>query len=175
VPTFLALAGLAVLLVPSVASELRQLGQSLPELRESIQSFYGWVIERAAGLGIQLDREGLTTLAMERLETVGSAFRGAGLGIARGVQGLLDAVSFLVITPVVGFYLLRDFDRLRDLLLDHVPGERQAGVVSFLGSVDRSVSGYLRGQLLGGGVMGVLFYAGLTALRMDPSAGGGDL
>src|SRR5690606_7099511 len=80
---------------------------------------------------------------------------------------VIGFVSFLVITPVIGFYLLRDFDRLREGALGQLPDATRVSVERYLHHVDRAVAGYLRGQLVVGAVVGTLFAIGLTVLGMD--------
>jgi predicted PurR-regulated permease PerM len=116
---------------------------------------------------LHLRREDVTSLVLQRIEGITAAVGGATTGLWRGAQGLLSVVSFLVVTPVVTFYLLRDFDRLREQMIASIPDERRAGFERFLAQLDRSISGYIRGQLLVGSALGLLFFLGLTALGIQ--------
>jgi predicted PurR-regulated permease PerM len=166
-PVFLILFGLALVLLPALFQELRQLLDRLPELRPLLDRAYASLLALAADWGIQIERRQIVDEIVARLQSLAPAVAGAGLGVVRGLQGLVDFVSFLVITPVLSFYLLRDFDRLRGGALAQLSGEQRGAAEDFLGRLDRSLSGYLRGQLLVGVMVGILFYVGMTAMRMD--------
>lgn len=166
-PALALLGAFLVFVVPLLLGEAARLVERLPELREPIERLGRAVQERAGRLGVRWEWVTLAEWVLPRLESAGQGLLGAGIGVWRGVQGLVEWVSFLVITPVVGFYLLRDFDRLRDGFLAALgPAQREA-VGGFLARTDRAVSAYLRGQLLVGLVVGAAFAAGLAALGFD--------
>lgn len=80
-----------------------------------------------------------------------------------GGLALFDIVATLVLTPVVAFYMLRDWDRMVAKVDSWLP-RRYAGTIRQLGSeADKSVAGYLRGQALVCLILGV-FYAVSLAL-----------
>jgi predicted PurR-regulated permease PerM len=166
-PLALLVVGGLALVLPPLARESALLAQRLPELLDTLQRLYTWLLERAAGLGIRLDRDTLAQMAANRLQQIAAALGGAGMTLLRGVQGVLSFVSFLVVTPVVAFYLLRDGERLRDGLLGVMPVGHRTGAQRLLAKVDRTVSAYLRGQLLVGAIDGLLFFVGLSVLRCD--------
>ena len=166
-PTFALATVFALWLVPALVGELSRLLHRLPELRQPLGELARAVSERLGSWGVSIDREAWADLLLPRLEDFGRSLLDASMGVWHGLQGLLGLVSFVVITPVVGFYLLRDIDRLRQGFLEALaPGQRE-GVRDFLASFDRAVSGYLRGQLLVGVVVGALFALGLTLLGID--------
>ncbi len=160
-------AALVFLVLPSMMSELAHLVERIPELRGPLQTAYESVVLRMNTLGFEVERGDVTDLIISRLEQLGGALGDAGLGVVRGVQGVLDLVTFMVITPVVTFYMLRDFDVSRGHLLSHVPKHRRQEILGFSRRLDRSVSGYLRGQLVVGLMIGACFYLGLTLLGMQ--------
>jgi len=166
-PALLLVILLGLVVIPSLLREIGQLLQRLPELQPFLEKAYASVMDVAREWGIRVQRRDLIEHFIGELESLGPAVAGAGLGVLRGVQGLVDFISFLVITPVMSFYLLRDFDRLRESGLEQFEGEQRDGVEDFLVRLDRSLSGYIRGQLLVGVIVGVLFYAGMSILGMD--------
>jgi predicted PurR-regulated permease PerM len=156
-----------VFLVPAVMAELQLLAQRLPELRETLLQSYEGLIARAADWGIRLDRERVAQFLWDRAEAIGSTLGSFSLGILRGVQGIVDVLSFLVILPVFTFYLLRDYDALQTRFLEAIGPQAAADTIRFLHRVDRSIHGYLRGQILVGLLVGALFFIGLSLLGMQ--------
>ncbi len=85
-----------------------------------------------------------------------------GSVLMRGLA-LFNVVATLVLTPVVAFYVLRDWDRMVAKIDSWLP-RRYAGTIRQLGSeADKSVAGYLRGQALVCLILGT-FYAATLAL-----------
>ncbi len=68
------------------------------------------------------------------------------LGLGRGLGTLGSIVGYLVLTPVVAFYLMRDFPRLGRKVDELIPSDRE-GIRSFLSEYDALLSSYLRGQI----------------------------
>lgn len=167
VPMLAVVVLLVVFLIPALFSESAQLVERLPELRQPIERLAGWAQAQAARFGIILDTSSIIEFVAPHLEGIGRNLWGAGEGVWRGVRGVIGFASFMVITPVVAFYLLRDFDRMHDGLLRAIPASGRVGVKTYMEHVDHAVSGYLRGQLLVGVVVGTLFAVGLTLLGMQ--------
>ncbi|HZD05687.1 MAG TPA: AI-2E family transporter, partial [Longimicrobiales bacterium] len=69
------------------------------------------------------------------------------LGLGRGLGSALTVLGYVVLTPVLAFYLLRDWDGLTRYLADLVPGARRDDVVGFFREYDHLLSRYLRGQV----------------------------
>ncbi len=167
IPSLTVFTLLGVVLIPAVISESAQLISRLPELQQPIERLATWAQQQAARVGFEVEPTTVVDFVAPHLQSIGSNLVGAGVGVWRGVQGVIGFVSFLVITPVVGFYLLRDFDRLHESALQQFSRTTRKEVETYLHQVDLAVSGYLRGQLLVGVVVGALFAVGLTLLGMD--------
>jgi predicted PurR-regulated permease PerM len=73
--------------------------------------------------------------------------------------------GYVFLTPVLTFYLLRDYDRILAWLRELLPRDREAGVVEFAQEYDRLLSKYLRGQLTVALIIGVLTSSFLLALQ----------
>jgi predicted PurR-regulated permease PerM len=166
-PLALLLAGVLALALPALAREMGALAQRLPDLLEVLRRAAAWALERAEAFGVRVDRDTVMHALAGRVQQLATALGGAGLTLLRGAQGILGLVSFLVVTPVIGFYLLRDADRLRAQAIAVLPDSRRVSADTMLRNVDRAVSAYLRGQLLVGAVDGLLLFVGLTVLGVD--------
>lgn len=84
-----------------------------------------------------------------------------------GGVALLNLMSLLVITPIVMFYLLRDWDKIVQTIDSWLP-RRQAPVIrARVAEINEVLSGFLRGQFSVCVLLGVLYAAGLTAVGLD--------
>ncbi len=92
-------------------------------------------------------------------------------------QAIFSFFSVILITPVVAFYLLRDWDIMTEKLHNLLPKEHKADINRILKDIDITLSGFVRGQavvcfLLGAFYSISLIIAGLNfALFIGMGAG----
>jgi len=84
-----------------------------------------------------------------------------------GGQAVVGAVSLLVITPVVAFYLLLDWDKMISTLQSLVPPRYRDTVFELAHEIDRAMAGFLRGQSLVCLFLGLWYGVGLTLIGLD--------
>ncbi len=83
---------------------------------------------------------------------------------------LLSVFSLLVITPVVAFYLLADWDQVIKSFDDLIPLPQRDTVRGLVSEIDRVLSGYLHGQFLVCAVLGAYYAIGLTLAGLSYGA-----
>lgn len=144
--TFLvAVALLLALLVPLVVSEIAQFLGDLPE-------YFRIVRERVVELGQLLQakvdpavldkvREALAG-SQERLSSWAASIAS---NVLSGGFALFNLMSLLLITPIVTFYLLRDWERLLKEADSLLPPAYAETIREQLREVDRTLSGFVRG------------------------------
>ena len=168
---------LAVLFgIPALIGQVDQLIQSAPEL---VQRVGGWLsgirdflVTRMPGLDEgaipdlrDIDPDQIVVFLQERREQLAlGTWRGV-LGLGRGLGSAATVAGYVFLTPVLTFYLLRDYDRILAWLREALPRNREAGVVEFAREYDLLLSRYLRGQLTVALVIGVLTSAFLLILQ----------
>ena len=74
---------------------------------------------------------------------------------------LVNVVSLLLISPIVAFYMLRDWHGFTGKIYDLVPHKHKQNVEDGVKAVDRIISGYLRGQALVCLILGSFYSFGL--------------
>lgn len=82
------------------------------------------------------------------------------LGVGKGVGAILSLLSYVFLTPILIFYLLRDWRSIERRLGELVPGPYRDRVVGFASEYDRLLARYLRGQLIAAGIVGTLTWLG---------------
>ena len=82
-------------------------------------------------------------------------------------EALISVFSLLVITPVVAFYLLADWDRVVQAFDDLIPLHQRETVRALVRDINRVLSGYIRGQLLVCVILGVYYAIGLTVVGLN--------
>jgi predicted PurR-regulated permease PerM len=91
------------------------------------------------------------------------------LGFGRGLGSFFTILGYTVLTPVLTFYLLRDYDGLKARVAELIPVRPRSGVLTLAGEYDHLLSRYLRGQITVALIMGATTTLGLLVFRF-PSA-----
>ena len=143
---FLALALVLVLLLPILLTQAAELARALPDYLEGLRER---LLPRLSGIAswasaeLDVSAEGLLkqywTQAMDVLIN-------AITGLLHSGVALLNIVSLLFITPVVTFYLLRDWDRMVARVAGHVPPDYMPSVLRLAREMDEVLAGFIRGQ-----------------------------
>ena len=84
-----------------------------------------------------------------------------------GGVALLNLLSLLIITPIVMFYLLRDWDDIVGTIDEWLPRHLAPVIRENIIEIDEVLSGFLRGQFSVCLLLGVLYAIGLTAVGLD--------
>jgi predicted PurR-regulated permease PerM len=163
----LVLVVMILLLVPLVQGQTTHLLQVLP-------NYVAVVKERALPA---LDRlvHRLPPGDVERLRAAAGNYAGDVAGwIAKVISGILsrglalfDVLSVMFITPVVAFYLLRDWDLMVHKVDGWLPRHHADVVREQVKAVNVTLSGFVRGQATVCLALGALYAAGLTVAGLD--------
>ncbi|MBR1600053.1 MAG: AI-2E family transporter [Alphaproteobacteria bacterium] len=81
--------------------------------------------------------------------------------IAENGFALVNVLSLLLISPVVAFYMLRDWHNFTGKIFALVPKKHKKTVTDGVNAVNRIISGYLRGQLMVCVALGSFYSLGL--------------
>ena len=83
--------------------------------------------------------------------------------LIEALSGLSNFFIFLLLIPIISFYLLKDAENIIESGLRLVPRKKRGTIKQFLTDIDHSLGGYLRGQLLVCFIIGtfaaILFWA----------------
>ena len=163
----LALALLALLIVPVLAKELPLMREQLPGVFDKLDAAVKPALHEL-GVSFSLDLASLKARALGYLnanysQALSSLFSSLRLG---GGMALAVVANALLI-PVALFYLLLDWKRLVALVRELVPPRARPGVDSFTSEADQVLGQYLRGQLLVMATMAVFYSAGLALFGLD--------
>lgn len=90
-------------------------------------------------------------------------FAGAAAGLVSGGLALVNLLSLLFVTPVVVFYLLRDWWRIMAQIESWLPRDHAATIVGLVRDMDERMAGFLRGQGLVCLFLGAFYAIGLAA------------
>lgn len=101
----------------------------------------------------------------ERRADIAREIWGGILGLGRGLGSVLTVAGYVILTPVLTFFLLRDWDRLVEGIEELLPARHRDTVVAFSVEYDDLLSRYLRGQITVALTVGAITGAGLWIAR----------
>ncbi|MEM9734350.1 MAG: AI-2E family transporter [Pseudomonadota bacterium] len=82
-------------------------------------------------------------------------------------KALLDVISLFVITPIVAFYLLLDFDRMTGRINSWLPRDHKHELETIAGDVNAAIAGFVRGQGTVCLILGTFYAVGLTLAGLN--------
>lgn len=165
---FLLLTIVVLLLLPPLAAQAADLAKELPnyveQLRGQLLPLLTGLIERFSfSLGSELSAEGLIR------EQAGNAIGVVMGSVTRLLQSgvaLLNLVALLFVTPIVTFYMLRDWDRMVAQIRDLVPPRNRLSADRLGREVDEVMAGFLRGQGMVCTFLAAFYALGLWAVDL---------
>jgi predicted PurR-regulated permease PerM len=159
--------GLFLLIVPTLSEQFSAFVDNVPRYVQRLEALandpnHPWLkgIVGSGAAGDQKSRGGWIDKSAGYLTKVLPALWTRG-------QALLSVFSLLVITPVVAFYLLADWDGVVEAFDDLIPLHRRETVRGLATDINNALSGYLRGQLLVCVILGVYYAIGLTLAGLN--------
>jgi predicted PurR-regulated permease PerM len=166
--TFIVVLVLAfVILVPVLATQMAEFAGKLPEyltrLQTLITSFDPQWLEQRFGVDAASLKEGLNsvlTSGFGLLTTVFTSIWSSGVA-------LVSIVSLFVVTPVVAFYMLLDWDRMVATVDSWVPRDHVQTVRAIATDINTSTAGFVRGQGTLCLVLGAMYAVGLTLTGLN--------
>ena len=143
----MAVAFIAVI-VPPLAAQLGQLIENLPVWYERAQSYltehYGPYLQHLTG-----PRKPGEPAAAEQIGQHAASYLISQLqGLLKSGADLFNSLALLFLTPVVTFFLLRDWDKMIASLEDFLPRRQAPAIVEVAREIDSTISAYLRGTLI---------------------------
>lgn len=163
------LAGLVLVLVPLVGAQIDYLQRTLPELLAWVQENAGPWIESRFGVDPRgvIDLEQIGALIREHWQASGNVAREI---VARATRSGLAFTAFVlnaILTPVVAFYLMRDWHTLVDRVRGLLPRPIEPTAVGLARECNEVLGAFLRGQLLVMLALGAFYSAALWLLGLD--------
>jgi predicted PurR-regulated permease PerM len=183
VPAAVILGLAAVFLLPLAIRNVGQWVGDIPVLFTRLAEWIEQVQGRSAVLDVPLveleslierlraiDSEAIVTFLQERHAALASGIWNSVIGVGRGLGAVLTILGYVALTPILAFYLLRDFDRVMGVFRDLVPHDARPSLESFVSECDRMVSRYLRGQVTVAVINGVVTGVGLAIVSFPYAA-----
>ena len=153
-----------LLVVPILGSQLAAFIDDMPGYVKKLQDLiadpqYGW-LNKMVGERLPEAQKSLSGLMSQ-----GAGWLAAFVAsLWSGGKALVSLISLLLITPVVTFYLLADWDRMVKVVDSWLPREHRETIRMLVRDIDRVIAGFMRGQALMCVILTVVYCVALVAI-----------
>ena len=158
--------GVLTLLFPIMQRQVTELATLVPGMIEAVRLHVEPLLRDLVA--------GLPPDALAEIKTNVGGFAGKAAkwfaeflaGIWSGGVALLNLLSLLLITPVVAFYLLRDWDLITTKISSWLPRGAQLIIHEQLREIDTTLASFMRGQATVCLLLAVIYCVGLTLVGL---------
>jgi len=156
-----------IIIIPLLIDQMADLIERLPDL-------VAWLQNLIMTINVTMLPDWLNDQAGNLRESSGEILReGAGLlaGLLQQIwnsgKALVDIAALFVVTPIVAFYLLLDWDRMIQKVDGWVPRDHVKTVRIIVHEMDETISGFVRGQGSLCLILGLFYATGLSLVGLN--------
>ncbi len=159
-------------LVPRLLQEIAQLAAKLPgylegaltAIKPRFESWFGFAVPSSIREGLEFIKSSGASVPLESLRQLIER-------TVKGVTGTLASLIGLLVIPVITYYALLEFDRIKLWFLALVPVEYQVTVNARVSMINDLIAGFIRGQLIVAALLGILYAIGFSLIGIDMAIG----
>lgn len=163
---FIVMIGILLLLLPLLQNQFVELASLLPTVIESLQGHIQALFEEL--------RAELPPEAFQKLREAAAGYAGKIVSLLTGFLAnvwsggvaFFNLLSLVVITPVVAFYLLRDWDLITAKIDSWLPRHAASIIREQILAIDATIAGFVRGQASVCLVLATIYGVGLTVVGL---------
>lgn len=154
-------------LYPLLQTQVAGLAARVPEVMDAVATASQPVLEQI--------KAGLTEAQQQKLQGameqyVGAIAQWAGgvlSGVLSGGLALFSLLGIVLISPLVAFYLLRDWDRLVARIDGLLPRDNAATIREQVRAIDTTIAGFVRGQAIVCLILAAYYGTGLALTGLE--------
>ncbi len=156
-----------MILIPVLITQFNDFAQRLPGYITLLQQFItdyqdsvlpGWIKSQLGTI-----KNNFSTILSEGMGFLTGLFA----QIWNSGKAIVDVISLLVITPVVAFYILLDWDRMVAKVDQWVPRDYVNDVRQIAREMDQAIAGFIRGQGSLCLILGIYYAVGLSIVGLN--------
>ncbi len=157
---------LLVTIFPFLIRELKEIVTDLPAYMENVRGFIAhyyqaWFGKELAEIELGFE-DALRKFADSSSLKLGDFLR----QLWDGSLAVVSMLSLLVVTPVVAFYLLLDWDNMIERIDSWLPRDHADTIRGLAAKIDRTLNGFVRGQVTVCFILGAIYSIGLMVVGL---------
>jgi len=150
------------------------IGEQVGDFAQRVPGYVQALTHRADPIW-RMIKSSLSTHDIEQIRTAAGDYAGTVAGwagslakdLVGGSLAIANALSLVFVTPIVTFYMLRDWHRVTALVDGWLPPRHIELIHRELREIDHILAGFVRGQALVCLSLAVIYGAGLTLVGLD--------
>ncbi|SET78004.1 Predicted PurR-regulated permease PerM [Oceanobacillus limi] len=128
---------------PAVIHQLRDLNDYLPQLIEMYQGLIYQLYESTSFLP-----ETVHDRMDEFIASIEAYIEDLIVNLLGGISKIFDMIIIITVIPVLVFYFLKDYEKIRSYSKTFIPKKYQEQTSKLVHAIDENLGNYIRGQLL---------------------------
>lgn len=163
----LAIGTACLVLIPLLGRQIAQLIEALPVIFAWVQTTVLPWIQSMTGMDFSTDFDQLRQTLMANWKETGTFAASLLAQVSRSGLVFIAWIANLALIPVVTFYLLLDWDRLKSRIRDLIPRRYEPTIMRLVTECDEVLAAFLRGQLMVMLSLGIIYAVGLTLVGIQ--------
>ena len=159
---------LLALILPLLYSQTINLFAAIPGyFTVVVDNFYPQISSFAIKHGFEIPSDFHTYFSGQNFSNIFN-FSGDVVGsIMQSGIVLVNVLSLIFITPILVFYVLRDWDLLVSKINHYLPDHYSANIRNIFKEIDKTLSGYVHGQFNVCAILGIFYALGLSLVGLN--------
>lgn len=150
------------LLMPHLSAQLADLQQQIPQVWRTVMAFIKNSSQFIAqSLGLDMEASNITQPFFEQANEWGKT------ALVEASNLLISFAIFLVLVPLFTFFLIRDYRKFRNLVMDFLPNSSFELGWLIYHRVAQQLQDYIRGIMIQSGIMSVITTTGFYLIGLD--------
>ncbi|MEM1201498.1 MAG: AI-2E family transporter [Pseudomonadota bacterium] len=156
-----------IFLAPVLINQIGSFARELPAYVQNIVKLVNdaspeWLLKEIEDRGINMQGP-VSDLAAKAAGWLATLLQ----GVLSGGLALVNLIALLVVTPIVAFYMLNDWDRMIAKVDSWVPREHVETVRQLADDADHAIAGFIRGQGTVCITLGIFYAIALTLVGLN--------
>lgn len=158
-----------LILLPMLQSQLQTLVAALPQMQVWLLDTAIPAVERRFGFTLAewMDPERLIDWARSHWQAAGGAAATVFGYLGRSSFAVITFVVNLLLTPIVTYYFLRDWDRMVERVAALIPRDHIATVSKLAGESNEVLGAFVRGQFVVMLALGAIYASGMALVGLN--------
>ncbi|HEX2947238.1 MAG TPA: AI-2E family transporter [Clostridia bacterium] len=165
-----ALAAVCIFFIPELASNMRELMETLPQLIQDYEKVFNNLL---SAIKTSNWSEQVKTAIFKEIEAgMGTLQKILFKSLENGVNMIVETIRFIVdftIAFVITYYIIKDGEKFRDYFLLMLPRRWRNGMTGICKEIGNILAGFIQGQLMTALIVGILETMGLMIIKMKYS------
>ncbi len=118
-----------------------------------------WIQEK---IGQQITADQIQEAMKENIGKALQVGKGVLGGLTTGGLAIVDFLTTILITPVVAYFLMKEWPRVTSYIKDLLPKAHIETITNLTGQIDKKISGFVRGQIMVCFCLGLVYAIALS-------------